>query len=395
VVSDDFEAVHDFSSGAISGIWDGSYNMPNLAGGLFGSNFFATEVLTVDDNGVTNVGWEGGRSTAPYLFADVPAGMDFTATVKISSQTSGTWSAAGIVARAGNSPTPPGTGADNADENFVALTSFRTDAANPDLGNTLMKRIQNGLQLNDLNIDINPGTVPNPTPPPATIPIPEPLPVWLRLQRIGGAGYRGYVSTNGVDFKLQSHTIPTAGNSLRNAAVPMQVGLSYMNFGTLSGSTEFDDFTLDTHEPLPAPGAPVIVADQAEFFVEPGAVIQQLISDSTAQGVLEWVRTPGLLGFDGVFPSGLGPGIPNVMPPVDVPPSNGVTFYWNTAGQALNTSQMVTIMATNDWGQVSNPVVLTVHFVPEPAGAILFFVAAAWLSVMRRVKSCARRKQGR
>ena len=30
--------------------------MPNLAGGLFGSNFFGTEELTVDDNGVTNVG---------------------------------------------------------------------------------------------------------------------------------------------------------------------------------------------------------------------------------------------------------------------------------------------------------------------------------------------------
>jgi hypothetical protein len=124
-VSDDFSAVADFSGGGVSGIWSGSYNMPNLAGGLFGSNFFATEELTIDDNGVTNVGWEGGRSTAPFLFADVPAGQDFTATVKISGQTSGFWSAAGLIARAANSPTPPGTGADHTDENFVTMTSLR------------------------------------------------------------------------------------------------------------------------------------------------------------------------------------------------------------------------------------------------------------------------------
>ena len=87
--------------------------MPNLAGGSFFSNMtFVDETLTVQDNGVNEHGaGKGHRSTAPFLFTNVPAGQDFTATVKISAQTSGQWSAAGLIARAANSPTPPGTGA--------------------------------------------------------------------------------------------------------------------------------------------------------------------------------------------------------------------------------------------------------------------------------------------
>lgn len=377
---DDFSSVVDYSGGGVAGIWDGSYNMPNLAGGLFGSNFFGAEELTVDDNGVTNVGWEGGRSTAPFLFTNVPAGEDFRATVKISAQTSGTWSAAGLIARASNSPTAPGTGADNDDENFVTLYSFRTDDANPDLGNTLNKRIEAGAQLADLNIDINPGTIPNPgTPPPDTVPNPEPLPIWLRLERVGGVGYRSYVSTNGVDFQLQSHTIPTAGNALRDASVGMQVGLGYMNFGTLAGTSKFDDFEIETFAPAAAPGAPDISASQYVFSVTPGTVIQELITDATAQGTVEWTRSVNLPGTDGLFPSGLGPGIPVLDPPVDVPPANGTTFYWNTAGRPIGEQQIVLVNATNDWGEMSNTLTFTINIIPEPTGAGLAGLAIVGL----------------
>ena len=145
VETDNFSTFFDYSGGAVGGIWDGSYNMPNLAGGSYFSNMtFVDETLTVQDNGSTNMGWEGTRSSAPFLFTNVPAGQDFTATVKITSQTSGQWSAAGLIARAANSPTPPGTAANHTDENFVTSTTFRTDAANPNEGNTLQKKIEAG-----------------------------------------------------------------------------------------------------------------------------------------------------------------------------------------------------------------------------------------------------------
>jgi hypothetical protein len=372
VETDDFSTFFDYSGGAVGGIWDGSFNMSNLAGGSFFSNMtFVDNTLTVQDNGATNMGWEGNRSSAPFLFSNVPAGQDFTATVKISAQTSGQWSSAGLLARAGNSPTPPGTGANNADENFVSMSSFRTDAANPNSGNTLMKRIQAGAQINDINLDINAGTIPNPTPPPDTLPNPEPLPIWLRLERVGGVGYRGSVSTDGVNFKLQSHTIPAAGNALRDPAVGMQVGLHYQNFGTLSGTSQFDDFVLDTHAPLAAPGAPVIAAAQTAFVVPAGTVIQLPITNSTNQSILEWVRSVNLPGTDGLFPTGLGPAPPVLTPPVIAAPTNGSVFYWNTTGRPFNEMQTINITATNDWGQVSNQLTITVRIIPEPTTAAL------------------------
>ena len=233
------------------GIWDGSWNMPNLAGGSFDSNFTDTNALHIDDNGVTNIGWEGGRSTAPLLWTTVPAGKDFTATIKITAQTAGFWSAAGLVARAANSPTPPGPSGGspdlNADENFVTATTFRTDSANPDEGNTLNKRIENGAQLNDNNFVIGP------------LANDEPLPNWIRLEKkAGGNTYNTYASTDGVNFQFQSRVNPSAGNALKDASVAMQVGPSFMTFGgpgtgqAAPGSATLDDFSIDIHDPLPA-----------------------------------------------------------------------------------------------------------------------------------------------
>ena len=68
VETDNFSTFFDYSGGAVGGIWDGSYNMSNLAGGSYFSNMtFVDETLTVQDNGATNMGWEGGRSSAAVL----------------------------------------------------------------------------------------------------------------------------------------------------------------------------------------------------------------------------------------------------------------------------------------------------------------------------------------
>jgi hypothetical protein len=214
-----------------------------------------------------------------------------------------------------------------------------------------MKRVQAAVQNNDLNVAVNTAGA-------------EPLPLMLKLERIGGVGYRGWVSTDGgATFRFQSHTIPSAGNALRDAAVGLQVGLAYQNFGTLAGTSQFDDFILDIHDPLPAPGAAALSTSQSTFVVPPGAVIQQLITDTTSQGFLEWVRTPNLPGTDGMFPSGLGPAAPVLIPPVTPAPSNGSVFYWNTTGRPVGEMQTIMITATNDWGQVSEPLTLTVRIV--------------------------------
>lgn len=265
-LSDDFSSVADYSDGSVSGIWDGSYNMPNLAGGLFGSNLFANEELYVDDNNVTNVGWEGGRSTAPFLFVDTNSDEAFTATVKITSQTSGTWSAAGLIARA-KQGTPPGTGADNDDEHFVTMTSFRTDDRFPDQGTTLMKRIENGAQLNDLLVNVDLQTVDNPDYDPNDPNSPEfidvsinPLPFYLRLERqyfdLGpgqtGVGYQGSVSQDGINWQVQSTVFPTPGSPLLTGN-PIEVGLVYQNYGGVAGASTFDDFSLTTGTLIPEP----------------------------------------------------------------------------------------------------------------------------------------------
>jgi MYXO-CTERM domain-containing protein len=246
VLTDNFNAQFDYSGGAVQGIWSGSYNMAALAGGIVGASptFPDNGLLVFDYDG--NLGWEGGRSTAPFLYVNVPGNEYFTAEVTIVSQTSGNWSDAGLIARA-KQGTPPGTLTDNADEHYTFFGSFRTNAANANAGTTLHKRIEAGAQVQDVNV-------------PVVAVGDEPLPIRMRLER-NGANYIGSVSLdNGATWQVQSTVTAPLVSPLANGLSPIEVGLSFSSFDpALMGIVRFDNFRLETR-PAPEPGAAALAA---------------------------------------------------------------------------------------------------------------------------------------
>jgi hypothetical protein len=382
-VLDNFNADHDYQLGNTAGtVWNGMHNVPIVKGTGQFQAFGGT--LRIDDLGA-NVGWDGGRSTAPFLYHTVPAGEDFTATVKVVSQTSGNWSTAGIIARAFTA-TPPGTGTDHAAQNFVTMTSFRTNDASVNEGTTLMKRIQSGSQVSDVNTSINGST-------PINI---APLPLLLRIERVGGGTtYRDFVSDDGgATWQFQSRVRPDAGNPLRNPAIPMEVGLSYMNLGTLIGTAQLDDFAMETYAPKPAPGVPTLTTN-IDITAHRGDIVT--LSDIRDLGglnteTMSWqlvahptnpltppasttIRVaPTLLplanGGETALADALGAPLP-----VDLAQDGSTLFRWNTnvAPNGMMTPQQWAagtykwaIRATNDWLQVSNDLLLTINLVVTP-----------------------------
>jgi hypothetical protein len=366
-VSDDFSVAANYAGGVPAGIWDAVYNYTN-GGGAFDANIANAGVLTIHDSGMwdhdedemtapLSIGWEGGRSTAPFLAADVPAGNDFVATVKVLTQTNGTWSAAGLLAR-GASPTDPGLGADHTDEYFVTNAVFRTNAGVADEATTLNKLVQAGAQA-EANIAINaPGN--------------EPVPISVKLERVNGSVYRSYVSTDGgATWQFQSRRNPVAGNPLANAASGLEVGLHYQTYGALVGTATFDDFTLDYAPIAASPGAPVLSASSAVINVLPDTIITHLVTNNTAgTGPLAWTRAPNLPGTDAVILAQGGP--PSTLVPF-VDPANGTYLRWDltsTAVDVIGSTHLVTVTGASDWGQ-SGSLALTINIIPEPASLAL------------------------
>lgn len=238
---DDFTTFHDYTDGTVpaGGIWSGIHNATNGSGvggvpeAFFqanGQDAFGTPkpgLLFIEDlNGGPSgagVGWEGTRTSAPFLFRDVPATEDFDAKMKIDAQTAGNWSSVGVLARlkgpAVGETIDPG-------ENFVSGTSFRTDAANPDNATILTKRIQNGAQVTDAQTNFTDGSA-TPTPP-----------VYVRMTK-QGTTFTTQSSLNGSQWFTETVVqAPELGSGT------LEVGLHFQMFGAGQGEVDIDWFDL-------------------------------------------------------------------------------------------------------------------------------------------------------
>jgi hypothetical protein len=245
VYSDDFTGNWPYSLDLPNGIWTGTYNMSALNGAMFEADPDGNGQLVVQNNAGESYGWSGSDSNAPLVYFDVDGGLDWTAEVTIDAQTNVTWSAAGFVARA-KTGTLPGVGTTN---DFIAYYSFRywEAAGDPTLENngaTLLKRIENGVQIDDI---LNPGYL---------VSLPDgSLPYTLRLVR-QGKDFLGYISVDdGATWLHQSTVTVSDASPLADPTIPIEFGLAYQTFDGSAGEARFDDFSLETYARVPEPGS--------------------------------------------------------------------------------------------------------------------------------------------
>lgn len=220
VYRDDFNANWNFQQfgGAVppGGIWNGLNNAGN-GGDVFDANITSPGNLRM---GMQNVGWGGGAASGRQLYKTVDASEFRSVRAKISSQTSGFWSTAGVMARV------PSSVADPADDDWIAVDSFRVTSAAADafggFGISLqLQNVINGVRNADLN----------------TSGLTEADVAYVRLDNLGGGDFQGFGSADGVNWvKYWDFTNPDL------ASGPLEVGLfGADNLADLAGAVvEFD-----------------------------------------------------------------------------------------------------------------------------------------------------------
>jgi hypothetical protein len=273
---------HHYETGAVpgGGIWTGIHN-PTNGGGPFGGGtqsalFVADgfdnnpENLSPDKagklwiqefrlhpntNGDFGVGWEGNKNNAPMLYREIPADLNFTATMKIDRQRAGNWSYSPIIARLkaapGGADNPVGLGVGDAldpTESFITMGSFKaggtveTDPSSGNWGNLPAATMLTQNVVNLAEAEANPGGL-------------NALPVWIRMEKNGGQ-FTSFWSTDGTNFTQATQFINA---SLNQAGTTLQVGPSYMQFTDPTqlqyGFTEIDFFEFVVTEPLIARNA--------------------------------------------------------------------------------------------------------------------------------------------
>jgi hypothetical protein len=208
-----------------------------------GALFIEDQVAHPNTSGEFGVGWEGNKNTAPFLYANVDAGDNFEATIKIDTQTAGNWSYAPMIVRRAGPPVGLGLG-DTLDptEAFVTIGSFRPTPDDPvttDVDESMIADIllQN---VGDFNND---GAVEENEAGDGVDQVGFPL--WVRMTK-EASRFTASSSLDGVTFTDRGAVI---NPFLNTAGQLLEVGPSFMSFtGGTFGTTAIDYFEVTVQE---------------------------------------------------------------------------------------------------------------------------------------------------
>ncbi|MEX2317539.1 MAG: hypothetical protein WD669_10340 [Pirellulales bacterium] len=192
-----------YASGIVSptGIWSGVYNGDD-GGTNTTANTPNANQLTM---GLVGVGWENNRDTGPFLYKEVNAAEFVSATVKITSQTQGNWSLAGVLVRQAN---PIDSLANQ--ENWFAAWSFRSSPT--------ARTFQSNRVLNGVESDMTSTGLGN-----------ENLLTYVRIERVEGSPGRfaTFRSVDGVTWTAgPGNTDVTHTTNANLASGILQVGIA-------------------------------------------------------------------------------------------------------------------------------------------------------------------------
>jgi hypothetical protein len=216
-IREDFDVDHNYQTGTVpaGGFWTAVRNEDN-SGDDFDANITNAGQLTV---GIEPGGWQDdGDTGGPMLYREVEAGSLLEVRVKISEQTAGNWSSAGIIVRV------PGELGD--DENFISAHSARPDGA----PRATMSNVINGGEAESEEIVDSIDDL-----------------MFLRLVNNGEGEFEMFTSDTGEDDDWVSRL--TATNSALTAAQEanslVEVGLWAGSFGNdINGVAAFDWFEI-------------------------------------------------------------------------------------------------------------------------------------------------------
>ena len=175
--------------------------------------------------GMDGVAWEANNATGPLLYREVPEAQFTSVRAKISAQSAGNWSQAGVIARI------PNTGAG---ENWQASWSFRGVLAPPFQHQSNQSLNGAEMELNDANLSA------------ADL-------MYMRLDNLGGGVFQAYRGSgpddNNITWTPQMDAMMMAQPQTNPNLVgqTLQVGLAAGAIGMLAGaSVAFDWVEIQT-----------------------------------------------------------------------------------------------------------------------------------------------------
>lgn len=209
---DDFDSNFNYQAGGVpgGGIWSDTHN--SGFGDSFDANSTASSMLTI---GMEPVGWQGGgEDTGPFLFREVDASEFMEVRVKISSQSQGFWSSAGVLVRVAGDVDD-----DVTNDNFLSAHSFRTGSEEEPSGSLQTSNVIAGAEA-----ETNDGlTVEDVS--------------FIRLVNHGEGDFEVFSSADGATWVSRQEI-----NNEELASGMLEVGLWAGNYngGSSEGVTQFD-----------------------------------------------------------------------------------------------------------------------------------------------------------